>query len=158
MQPNGLDDAHRWLEDYTRRVTETQRRTEQVQEQLRNARATATSPDGAVSVVLAPGGRLESLKLTPQAMQLGHERLSATITQTIRSAHEDAAAQTQEALLPLVGESDAMDFLRDQINTAMADDPALAEDDSAERPDGARNHHEDEGDDDDYFNGGSYLR
>lgn len=154
MQPHGLDDAHRWLEDYSRRITETQRRAEQVQEQIRNTRATATSSDGSVSVVLAPGGRLESLKLAPQAMQLGHEQLAATITRTIRSAHEDAAAQTQEALLPLVGESDAMEFLRDQINTAMADDPELAEAEPTARPDEG----DQDGRDDDYFDRGSYLR
>lgn len=156
MQPHGFGEAHRRLEDYTRRVAEIQRRAEQVQEQIKSARARSTSPDGIVTVVLAPGGRLESLKLSPEAMRLGHEQLAATITQTIRSAHEDAAAQTQEALLPLVGESDAMDFLRDQINSAMADDPGAAQgeetaragEDPPARPD----------EDDDYFDGGSFLR
>lgn len=157
MHPDGLSDAHRRLEDYTRRVAEIQRRAEQAQEQIRGARARASSPGGTVTVVLAPGGRLESLQLSPEAMRLGHEQLAAAITKTIRSAHEDAAAQTQEALLPLLGESDAMEFLRDQVNSAIADDPGLAEDEAAPRSDDGGRRPDDEGDDD-YFNGGSFLR
>ncbi|GAA5113115.1 YbaB/EbfC family nucleoid-associated protein [Haloechinothrix salitolerans] len=145
MQP-GFDDAQRWVTDYTRRVEDIQRRAEQVQEQINSARAQASSADGSVSVVLAPGGRLEKLDLSAEAMRLGHERLADTITQTVQSAHANAAAQTQEALRPLVGESDAMDFLREQINASFA--PA---DDDAES---ARHRRDDDDfdDDDEGFN------
>jgi DNA-binding protein YbaB len=131
-----MADAERWLADYTRKVGEIQRRAEQTQEQIKNLRARAASQDGTVSVVLAPGGRLESLTLTPRAMELGHQRLAATITQTIQAAHADAAAQTQDALRPLVGESDAMEFLRDQVDSALADDPAATAGDSGRQEDG----------------------
>lgn len=156
MHPDGLSDAHQRLEDYTRRVAEIQQRAEQAQEQIRGARARAGSPDGTVTVVLAPGGRLESLKLSPEAMRLGHEQLAAAITRTIRSAHEDAAAQTQAALLPLLGETDAMEFLREQVNSAIADDPALVEDETTPQTEDGGSRHDDE--DDDHFDGGSFLR
>lgn len=118
----GMEAAQRRLEDYTRRVGEIQRRAEQTQEDLKNLRARASSRDGSVTVVLAPGGRLEKLDLSPRAMQLGHRELAATITQTIQAAHADAAGQTEAALRPLVGESQAMDFLRDQIGASLAEE------------------------------------
>ncbi|TQI94181.1 YbaB/EbfC DNA-binding family protein [Amycolatopsis cihanbeyliensis] len=163
--------AEQWLADYTQRVGEIQRQAEQTQEQIKNVRGRAASPDGAVSVVLAPGGRLEKLDLSPRAMELGHQRLAATITQTIQAAHAQAAAQTQDALLPLVGESDAMDFLRDQMDTALAEEPGTepeprpAEDEggSIMRPatdqsqPGPRRPRRDDSDDDGPY-GGSILR
>ncbi|PXY27536.1 hypothetical protein BAY60_14075 [Prauserella muralis] len=120
--------GEQWLADYTRRVGDIQRRAEEAQEQIKTLRAQATSPDGSVSVVLAPGGRLEKLDLTQRALELGPQRLATAITQTIQAAHADAAAQTQNAIMPLVGESDAMEFLRDQIGTALPDEPESEQD------------------------------
>lgn len=155
-----MDRAQEWLADYTRRVGDIQRRAEQTQEQIKSLRARAASPDGSVSVVLAPGGRLEELRLSPRALELGHQRLAATITQTVQAAHAEAAAQTQEALLPLVGESDAMDFLRDQIGAAMdeeEDDQSPAASGTAEeRTRGGRARARDDDDDEPF--GGSILR
>ncbi|MFD2396414.1 YbaB/EbfC family nucleoid-associated protein [Prauserella oleivorans] len=124
MTTGGMADAEQRLADYTRRVEEIQRRAEQTQEQIKNLRARSVSQDGTVEVVLAPGGRLERLTLSPRSLSLGHERLAATIMQTIQAAHADAAAQTQEALQPLVGGTRAMEFLQDQIGSALEDDPA----------------------------------
>ncbi|SFP98964.1 Conserved DNA-binding protein YbaB [Amycolatopsis arida] len=123
MATEGMAGGQQWLADYTRRVGEIQRKAEQTQEQIKNLRARAASQDGSVSVVLAPGGRLERLDLSPRAMDLGPQRLATVITQTIQAAHANAAAQTEEALRPLVGESDAMEFLRDQIGTSLAEEP-----------------------------------
>lgn len=144
-----MEPAQRRLEDYTRRVGEIQRRAEQTQEDLKNLRARAASRDGSVNVVLAPGGRLEKLDLSPSAMQLGHRELAATITQTIQAAHADAAGQTEAALRPLVGESQAMDFLRDQIGASLAED----EEQQPEAPSRPAND-----DDDDGSFGGPVLR
>ncbi len=102
-----------------------------------------------MSVVLAPGGRLESLTLTPNSLLLGHERLAATITETIRVAHAEAASQTQQALQPLVGGTQAMEFLREQIDTALEEDPAVASADDrhdAEAGRRGRRSHDDEDD------------
>ncbi|AXB47774.1 hypothetical protein A4R43_39410 [Amycolatopsis albispora] len=150
--------GEQWLADYTRRVGDIQRRAQETQEQIKNMRARASSSDGAVTVVLAPGGRLESLTLSPASVQLGHQRLAAAIQQTIQAAHADAAAQTQAALQPLVGESDAMEFLRDQVNTAIAEDPAApADQEQPPQQPPRRSDSGDSGDDDEDF-GGSIMR
>ncbi|QUH05867.1 YbaB/EbfC family nucleoid-associated protein [Saccharopolyspora erythraea] len=98
------------------------RRADDVQERIRTMRAEVAGPDGAVSVVLAPGGRLERLTIAPHAMRLGHERLAALITETVAKAHGAAAQQVQAAMQPLVGGTAAMDFLREQIQPPTADD------------------------------------
>lgn len=144
---DGMAQAQRRLEDYTRRVGEIQRRAEQTQEELKTLRAQASSRDGSVTVVLAPGGRLEKLDLSPRVLQLGHRELAAVIMETIQAAHADAAGQTQAALRPLVGESPAMEFLRDQIGASLPD-----EDQQPEAPRRPAN------DDDDGAFGGPILR
>jgi DNA-binding protein YbaB len=126
----GMAAAEQRLADYAQRVQQIQQRAEQSQEQIRSMRARAVSPDGVVSVVLAPGGRLEDLNLTPEATRLGHDRLAALIKQTVQAAHADAAAQTQAALQPLLGESDAMEFLKEQLDTGLdAEEPPAGKDD-----------------------------
>lgn len=143
-----MGDAEEWLANYTQRVSDIQRQAEETQDQIKNMRAHASSTDKSVSVELAPGGRLEKLTLNQRAMDLGPDRLAAVITQTVQAAHADAAAQTQQALEPLVGESDAMEFLRDQIGTALEQEPG-------EQDATARSNRQ--ADDDDDF-GGSVLR
>lgn len=134
MASEDMAAAEQRLAEYARRVQRIQQSAEQSQEQIKSMRARAVSPDGVVSVVLAPGGRLEDLKLTPEASRLGHDRLATLIKQTVQAAHADAAAQTQAALQPLLGESDAMEFLKEQLDTGLREEepsapPAPGDDD-----------------------------
>jgi DNA-binding protein YbaB len=161
VHPDPMGPAQQRLNDYVARIGEIQRQAEQTQEQIRSLRATASSQDDAVTVILAPGGRLERLTLTPKAMELGHERLASVIGDTIRAAHDDAAAQTQSALQPLVGDSQAMDFLRDQVVSARADDPSAprAEEEPRQRAgDHDDNDHDDDHPDDDGGLDGPFLQ
>src|ERR1051325_1511725 len=83
MHPEPLTAAQQRLHEYVSRVGDIQRRAEEAQAQVKQLRATASSPDRTVTVTLAPGGRLERLTLTPQALGHGHQRLAALITETI---------------------------------------------------------------------------
>ncbi|GAB3435062.1 YbaB/EbfC family nucleoid-associated protein [Actinophytocola sediminis] len=114
--------GERRLADYMRRVGEIQQRAEETQAQLKTLRARVSSPDRGVSVELAPGGRLERLTISPEAMRHGPEQLAASITETVRAAHAAVAEQMQETLQPLIGDSPAMEFLRDQIDVAQRED------------------------------------
>ncbi|OLF16377.1 hypothetical protein BU204_17025 [Actinophytocola xanthii] len=116
---------------------EIQQRAEETQTRLKQLRAQVSSPDRSVSVEMAPGGRLERLSLTPQAMQYGPNQLAELITETIRTAQTAVAEQMQETLHPLIGDSSAMDFLRDQITVAAREEPEdPAADPAAEAPPG----------------------
>ncbi|WAL64064.1 YbaB/EbfC family nucleoid-associated protein [Amycolatopsis cynarae] len=150
MASDDLKAAEERLAGYATRVQEIQQRAERSQEQIKTLRARAESPDGAVRVVLAPGGRLEDLTLSPQALRLGHDRLAAAIKQTVQAAHADAARQTQAALQPLLGQSAAMEFLAEQLDTGLAEEQA--ENAPRRRAGGG-----DSGDEDGEF-GGPFLR
>lgn len=116
------DDARELLAAHMRKVGEIQQRVEQTQAQIKSSRARATSADNSVSVELAPGGRLEELRIANEAMRMGSKQLADVIKQTVQAAHTDAARQAEHALQPLVGESDAMEFLRDQIGLNAEED------------------------------------
>jgi DNA-binding protein YbaB len=124
VQPEPLTAAQQRLDEYLSRVGDIQQRAEQAQAQIKQMRAHASSQDGTVSVTLAPGGRLENLTLTPQALGHGHQRLATLITETIRAGHAAAAQQMREVMEPLVGGTPAMEFLSEQIGAAELDDPA----------------------------------
>lgn len=128
--------GERRLADYARRVEAIQQQAEETQARLRTLRARTTSADQAVTVDMAPGGRLERLTLSPEAMQYGPERLAALITDTIRQAHGAVAEQMQETMRPLIGDSPAMEFLRDQIDIAQREEPQ-AQDEPAEPASGS---------------------
>ena len=146
LENNTFGTAQQRLADYMSRVGDIQQRANEAQEQIRTMRAEVSSADGGVTVVLAPGGRLERLALTPQAMRLGHDGLAALITETVARAHADASARMQATMQPLFGDSTAMDFLREQIQPPEADDAPAApgrpaagswEDDDYDEPHGS---------------------
>lgn len=117
-----LGAGERRLAEYLSRVGEIQQRADETQAQLKTLRAQVSSPDRSVSVEMAPGGRLERLSLTPQAMQYGPEQLAALISETIRKGHAAVAEQMQDTMRPLVGDSPAMEFLQDHIGLAQEED------------------------------------
>ncbi|WP_260188922.1 YbaB/EbfC family nucleoid-associated protein [Actinophytocola gossypii] len=125
--------GERRLADYMRRVGEIQARAEETQAQLKALRAHVTSPDRVVTVEMAPGGRLERLTLSQDATRYGPQQLAAVITETIRRGHAEVAEQMQDTMRPLIGDSPAMEFLRDQIDIAQQD-----EDDEPAAPDDGR--------------------
>lgn len=117
----GTGNEGEWLADYRNRVEDVHERAGHVEDRLRQVRGRAVSPDNAVSVELAPSGNVEELELSNGAMRLGPGRLATIIKQTIQSAHADAAKQTEEAVKGLVGESDALEFLREHIGVPEED-------------------------------------
>jgi hypothetical protein len=66
----------------------------------------ATSPDGAISVEVAPGGLLTDLRLSPAARQLDMETLARNIVSVTERATRLAGGNMHRALSPVVGERD----------------------------------------------------
>lgn len=129
-------DPYRFLEDFERRTNQVQEQLEQSQEALAGARSEATSPDGAVSVTVAGGGSIESLKLSPNAMRQGHDELGRAIIETIRTAQAQAARAVQESMRPLLGDGEAMSFLTEQVEAGIAQRNAAGEAPSSPRRSG----------------------
>lgn len=107
-----------WLEQYGQRLEEMQARGEQVQAVLARATGRAVSPDGAVTVVVGTGGRVEEIQLSPRIRDISHTALGPTIVETIHRAHVDLGRAVEESVLPILGEGEAMQFLREQIAQA----------------------------------------
>lgn len=148
-----MTDPHQYVERFEQQLQDAQRKADAIQGAFRESRTEARSPDGAVAVTVASGGRIESLQLTPKAMDLGHTSLGRTIVETIRRAQVESARKIEDSMRPLLGDGDSMRFLSDQIEQGIAKiDPAAP---PPEPPPAARR--PPTGDDDD-FGGGTFLR
>ncbi|GAB3137211.1 hypothetical protein GCM10027258_12370 [Amycolatopsis stemonae] len=62
-----------------------------MQQELTELRASATSPDGGVTVVTGPGGAVLDVKVTDAALAKGAQALSVTLLATLREAVGEAA-------------------------------------------------------------------
>lgn len=163
---SGVGDPYQYLADYERNTERMQAQVSEAQNAFTATRAQASSPDGAVTVTVAAGGRIEGLQLTPKAMDLGHTRLGSTIIETIRRAQIDAAQQIEQAMRPVLGDGAGMDFLREQVQQSIASvDPTgeLAEEARQREAERSREETEradrasEQRDDDDDFGGGFLM-
>jgi hypothetical protein len=124
-------DAEEWLAGYRARLTDLEARAGRAQDALAHAEATATSPDGAVTVTVDPAGGLRALVLSDRTSQMTRTQLAAAIVATAGTARRDAAAEAVAAMAPLLGDSSrAMSLLR---GFAPDEPPARSS-----RPDGRR--------------------
>jgi DNA-binding protein YbaB len=93
------------LREAAKTLAERQSHLNEVQERLRIVKGRAQSEDGRITVEVGPTGTVEALKLDPRAMRMASEELAETIVALAKQATNDAAAQTQEAMKPLLGEN-----------------------------------------------------
>ncbi|MBK1786807.1 YbaB/EbfC family nucleoid-associated protein [Prauserella cavernicola] len=89
-----------------RRRAEAYRRMEQ---DLKSADATATSPDGVVTVVAGPGGAITSVTFADGVREVSPQALSATVRQTIAAAVAEAARRQAEIVRQGLGSSELLD-------------------------------------------------
>jgi DNA-binding protein YbaB len=122
-----------------------------MRQELTELRASASSPDGGVTVVTGPGGAVLDVKFTDAALAKGPQALSAALLTTLREAVGEAARRqavlVQEhlgdnlGLVDQVLETQAVVFgttveeMRSKLaeETARPEPPAAAEDFSEER-------------------------
>jgi DNA-binding protein YbaB len=109
-----VTDPHQYLAQYENQLRDLQQQVDQAQNAFVEARAEARSSDGAVTVVAAAGGRIESLALSPKADSIGHAALATSILDTIRRAQADAAHKVEQAMGSLLGQA-GQDFLHETV-------------------------------------------
>ena len=106
---NRNDPASGGMPEIARRAAEAKARLERIS-------ATATSPDGAVTVTVNTSGALQELTFGPRADELPRARLAASVVATAKRAQVQAAQQLTSVMAPVIGpDSDAMKFLQEQI-------------------------------------------
>ena len=104
-----------WLDGYQRRVRGT-RQAAATHAELAAVAATASSPDGWVTVTVNSAGALTGLTIGRWAEGLTHVQLAAAILATAHRARADAAARMVEVMRPLIGgRSAAMTLLQAQL-------------------------------------------
>lgn len=96
-------DGQQWLATYRSRLAELGILAEQAQSAFAACEATASSRDGAVTVVAGPGGVLRQLVLSEQTDGMPRAELAATVLATVRQAQSRAARAAVAAVAPLVG-------------------------------------------------------
>jgi hypothetical protein len=75
-----------------------------LREQLGQIRAIVHSPDGSVAVAAGPGGTVQDIRFSPQAMALGPDGLRAAVMGTLRAAIAQAARQQAQLVQQYVGD------------------------------------------------------
>ncbi|MEU6152396.1 YbaB/EbfC family nucleoid-associated protein [Actinosynnema sp. NPDC047251] len=119
-------DPRQWLDDYESRLADLKQKSDELQENLAAANGTATSPDGAVTITVGPGGGLLNLELGHRACDLGPARLTALIMTTARDAQKAASAKVVEAFAPMGDGSEAMQVVLDSM--ARDEEPEVVDD------------------------------
>ncbi|MFD1149759.1 hypothetical protein [Saccharothrix hoggarensis] len=126
-----MDEAERAAQ----RVADTERRISEHVARTGPVLGRASSPDGAVTVVTAPGGPPREVRVSPAALTMGPRALADEILRVSARASRDAASRLHRTLERVADPAAVR---------------ALAEIGFEPGPD--------DGSDDDGFGGGSYLR
>lgn len=94
------------IADLEARANALARQSEEVQRQIQQTSATLRSPDGAVTVTVAPNGALRHVEFSPRVGDFSHVQLGQVVMTTVRRAQAQAADQVAARL----GEGDVAEF------------------------------------------------
>ena len=83
----------------------------QLRTELTNASATATSPDGAVTVTLSPTGALQDITFSAAAAKVTPEKLGPLVMKTVQAAQREVTTRVTASLTEQFGDSGTMDFI-----------------------------------------------
>jgi DNA-binding protein YbaB len=105
------------------RMAQLKERAADVRARLAATEITASSRDGAVTVVVGAGGVLKELRFGPKAGELPLGKLSTTVLQAYRQACAEAAARSTQAMSALVGpDNPSYQMLRDAVPPVPAEE------------------------------------
>lgn len=111
-----------WLAKFNATIADVQAKTQAFQRDLEQAGATESSPDGSLSVTVAPNGSLTSLRIDESAWRGSGAELADKIMRLARKAQRAAAVHVAEAFAPLGADSEAMHMLTGYLPEPEEDD------------------------------------
>ncbi|MCP2261494.1 YbaB/EbfC DNA-binding family protein [Streptoalloteichus tenebrarius] len=120
-------DTQRWLADFEGTLADLRQKSQALEENIAAAATTVSSPDGSVTVTVAPNGGLQQLVLGHRACELGPARLTALIMQTVHKGQRLAAHKVAEAFVPMGAGTEAMGMLTSHLPELDEDDERLLE-------------------------------
>ncbi|HEV2777932.1 MAG TPA: YbaB/EbfC family nucleoid-associated protein [Actinophytocola sp.] len=93
-----------WLAGFEAQIADVKQKAAEFKANLEASGATETSPDGTLTVTVAPNGALTGLTIDDSAWRGSGEQLAGKIMQLARKAQRTAAVHVAEAFAPLAGE------------------------------------------------------
>lgn len=163
-----MTDPEQMMRDLEAKAEQMRQRSEQMQEEIQNAYAEASSQDGAVTVRVAPNGALQHIEFSQRATSLSHVSLGQTVMEVVQRAQSEAARQISAIVEPEFGDTDAMSFLTGFLPSTDEDESDSgrsrgqtsggASEPRSQQPRRNRDSQWDEDYDDFDDNGGSFLR
>jgi len=130
-----------WLAKFNATIADVKAKTEAFQRDLEQAGATETSPDGSLSVTVAPNGSLTNLRIDESAWRGSGAELAGKIMHLARKAQRAAAVNVAEAFAPLGSpDSEALRMITGYIPEPEEDEekpegPTYSFDEPQTRPD-----------------------
>lgn len=100
-----------WLAKFNATIADVKAKTETFQRELEQSGATESTPDGTLSVTVAPNGSLTELRIDDDAWRGSGAELANKILRLARKAQRAAAVHVAEAFAPLGADSEAMHMI-----------------------------------------------
>ena len=104
-------DTDQWLAQYKTRIDGIKQAAADLEENIAEASVTISSPDGSVTVTIAPNGSLRDLRFSHRAGEHSHAELAALVMKTVSKGQRAVAEKVVEAFEPLGAGTSAMDLL-----------------------------------------------
>lgn len=98
-------DTNPFLDDLTSEIDRQMERARLLEQRLAEARSTASSPDGAVTLTVNPNGGLLNIQLGRRACELGNTKLADAIMTTLHKAQEEVAKKVVTAFKEIAPEA-----------------------------------------------------
>lgn len=110
---NPLDglDPDAVLRQLQQQAADLETKAAQLRTELNNASATATSPDGAVTVTLSPTGALQDITFAAPAAKVSPEKLGPLVMKTVQAAQREVSNRVTASLAQQFGDTETMDFI-----------------------------------------------
>lgn len=109
-----MSDASARIQDMMRKFEEQAQKATELQSAMQDLKASASSPDGAVKVTVAPSGAVLDLQLSPSSVRKSHAELQQSIMAAIRAATQNASEQLNSTVAPILG--DQFDQFQEAFN------------------------------------------
>jgi DNA-binding protein YbaB len=99
------------LRELRQQADDLEHKATQLRTELATATASATSPDGAVTVTLSPTGALQNITFTAKATAHTPEALGPLVMKTAQAAQREVSNRVTATLAAQFGDPETMDFI-----------------------------------------------
>lgn len=106
----GLD-PDSMLRELRQQAEDLEAKATELRTELAAASATATSPDGAVTVTLSPTGALQDISFTAKAAAHSPAALGPLVMKTVQAAQREVSNRVTASLAHQFGDAETMDFI-----------------------------------------------